>query len=158
VLCFKRYLRIFHEGFSLHDAGLKNELARFLEKLRLQPVILHEQPDEGRTIFAKLRAELADVGFAFALLTPDDLGSAATSPKAKRSRARQNVVFEHGMLAGRLGPERVCAVVRGDLEFPSDLTGVLYKRLGETESLDTIALELIKELKRAGYEVDANIL
>jgi predicted nucleotide-binding protein len=151
---FSRRLFIIHG----HDIGLKNEMARFLEKLDFQPVILHEQPDQGRPLLSKLRAELADVGYAFALLTPDDAVSAAATPKTKRNRARQNVVFEHGMLVGLLGPERVCAVVKGDVEIPSDLAGVLYKRLGVTEALDSIGLELIKELKTAGYEVDANKL
>jgi len=141
-----------------HDVGLKNEVARFLEKLEFQPIILHEQPDQGRPLLSKLRAELADVGYAFALLTPDDVASAAGEPKARRRRARQNVVFEHGMLVGLLGPDRVCAVVKGDLEIPSDLAGVLYKKLGTAESLNAIAVDLIKELKTAGYDIDANRL
>ncbi len=33
-----------------HDNGLKNEVARFLEKLKLTPIILHEQASEGETI------------------------------------------------------------------------------------------------------------
>jgi hypothetical protein len=151
---FSRRLFIIHG----HDVSLKNEMARFLERLQFHPVILHEQPDQGRPLLSKLRDELADVGYAFALLTPDDMASAVAAPKAKRGRARQNVVFEHGMLVGLLGPERVCAVVKGDVEIPSDLAGVLYKKLGNGESLESIGLELIKELKSAGYEVDANKL
>jgi len=141
-----------------HDVGLKNEIARFLEKLEFQPIILHEQPDQGRPLLSKLRAELADVGYAFALLTPDDVASSALEPRARNKRARQNVVFEHGMLVGLLGPDRVCAAVKGDLEIPSDLAGVLYKKLGTTESLNAIAVDLIKELKTAGYDIDANRL
>ena len=141
-----------------HDVALKNELARFLERLQLTPVILHEQADQGMSILSKLRSELADIGFAFALLTPDDIAASAKEPNNKRSRARQNVVFEHGMLVGLLGPSRVCALVKGDLELPSDLTGVLYKALGPSDSLDAVALDLINELKAAGYEVDANRL
>lgn len=151
---FSRRIFIIHG----HDAGLKNEMARFLEKLQFQPVILNEQPDQGRPLLTKLRAELADIGFAFALLTPDDVASAAAAPRTKRNRARQNVVFEHGMLVGMLGPERVCAVVKGDVEVPSDLAGVLYKKLGVGEPLDSIGMALIKELKTAGYDVDANRL
>lgn len=61
-----------------HDGELKNELARFLERLDFEPVILHEQPDHGQTIIAKLRGEMSDVGFAFVLLTPDDLGTTSS--------------------------------------------------------------------------------
>ncbi len=141
-----------------HDVALKTELARLLERLDLLPIILHEQPDQGMTVLSKLRAELRDVGYAFALLTPDDQASPIDQPRAKRKRARQNVVFEHGMLVGLLGPDRVCAIVRGDIEIPSDLSGVLYKRIGMDDSVDSIALELVKELRSAGYDVDANRL
>lgn len=141
-----------------HDVALKTELARLLERLDLLPIILHEQPDLGMTVLSKLRAELKDVGYAFALLTPDDQASPIDRPRAKQKRARQNVVFEHGMLVGLLGPDRVCAIVRGDIEIPSDLSGVLYKRIGMDDSIDLIALELVKELRSAGYDVDANRL
>jgi len=138
-----------------HDNALKSEIARFLEQLDFVPVILHEQPDSGRTVFDKLEAELADVGFAFVLLSPDDFGGVSGSDK--KPRARQNVIFEHGLLAGRLGPQRVCAIVKSDVELPSDLHGVLYKHLPTgMSSVQSIALDLILELKAAGYEVDAN--
>jgi predicted nucleotide-binding protein len=141
-----------------HDQALKNEVARFLERLQFKPVILHEQPDKGRAILSKLRTELDDIGYAFALLTPDDLASPVSKPKPQTKRARQNVVFEHGMLIGLLGADRVCAIVKGNIEIPSDLSGVLFKSLGQCGSLDSIALDLVKELKAAGYEVDANRL
>jgi len=154
VQTFSRRVFVIHG----HDVGLKNEVARFLEKLELKPIILHEQPDQGRPLLSKLSAELGDVGYAFALLTPDDVASSVAEPKTKRRRARQNVVFEHGMLVGLLGPGRVCAIVKGELEIPSDLAGVLYKKLGATESLNSILVDLIRELKTAGYEIDANRL
>jgi predicted nucleotide-binding protein len=149
---FSRRIFIVHG----HDDSLKSELARFLAVLGLSPVILHEQPDEGRTIIAKLQSELADVGFAFVLLTPDDLARPGATNSRLKPRARQNVIFEHGLLFGLLGPSRVCAIARGDVEFPSDLNGVLYKRVPKGERLSTIALDIIGELRKAGYEVDAN--
>ena len=141
-----------------HDAGLKNEAARLLEKLELEPIILHEQPDRGRLLLAKLQAELADVGFALVLLTPDDLCVPVRAGGKKVFRARQNVVFEYGMLLGLLGEGRVCAIVKGKVELPSDISGVLYKHLSETSSVDSIAMDLVRELKTAGYEIDANRL
>ena len=141
-----------------HDAGLKNEVARFLEKLKLKPVVLHEQSDIGRTIIEKLQVELADVGYGFILLTPDDLASSVKTPDHKQYRARQNVVFEHGFLMGLLGPGRICAIVKGNIELPSDLNGIIYKHIGVNDSLDVIILSLIKELKAAGYPIDVNRL
>jgi hypothetical protein len=141
-----------------HDGNLKGQLARLLERLRFEPIILHEQPDRGRTIIAKLRGELADVGYAFVLLTPDDLARAAVHPAGESFRARQNVIFEHGLLVGLLGQERVCAVVSETVEIPSDLHGVLYKQVAAGAEVNAIAVSLIAELRAAGYEVDANLL
>jgi predicted nucleotide-binding protein len=141
-----------------HDGELKNELARLLERLDFEPIILHEQPDRGQTVFDKLSGEMGDVGFAFVILTPDDIGSVASKPDDIKPRARQNVVFEHGLFCGYLQPERVCAIRRGDVEFPSDLLGVLYKTVPLGGSIRSIALEIVHELRAAGYILDANKL
>ena len=139
-----------------HDSGLKNELARFLEKLEFKPVILQEQTDKGRSIFNKLKEEMADIGFGFILLTPDDVGGQNPPGNELKPRARQNVIFEHGLLIGALGAGRVCAVVKGDVEIPSDLYGIVYKKIPAGERFELIAMEILRELRSAGYEVDAN--
>ena len=151
---FSRRIFIVHG----HDVGLKNELARFLDRLQFKPVILHELADKGRAILSKLQTELADIGYVFVLLTPDDVGAVVSKVKSQKKRARQNVLFEYGLLIGLLGADRVCAILKGDIEVPSDLSGILFKRLDETGTLDSIAVGLVKELKEAGYEVDANKL
>ena len=139
-----------------HHGELKNELARFLERLEFNPIILHEQPDRGQTIFSKLTGEMKRVGFAFILLTPDDVGAQVSSREKLNHRARQNVVFEHGLFVSHLEPHRVCAICKGDIEIPSDLSGVIYKKIHSGSGLDSIAFEIIRELKAAGYRVDAN--
>src|ERR1700687_1048438 len=73
----------------------RERVARLLERLGLKPIILHEQPDQGRTIIEKFESHAA-VGFAVVLLTPDEVGSAAFEPQALKPRARQNVIFELG--------------------------------------------------------------
>jgi Predicted nucleotide-binding protein containing TIR-like domain len=60
-----------------HDEGVRETVARFLEKLDLECVILHEQPNKGRTIIEKFEA-YSDVSFAVVLLTPDDQGGLIT--------------------------------------------------------------------------------
>ena len=81
-----------------HDAGLKEQVARFLEKIGLEPIVLHEQPDAGRTIIEKFEQN-ADVPFAIAIFTPDDEGRRKGTQKFA-PRARQNVLFEFGYLSG----------------------------------------------------------
>ena len=62
-----------------HDEGAREATARFIAKLGLQPVILHEQASGGRTVIEKLEHH-ADVGFAIVLLTPDDVGGGSWRP------------------------------------------------------------------------------
>ncbi len=134
-----------------HDDGTKNTVARFIEKLGLQPIILHERPNKGRTIITKFREESAAVGFAVVLMTPDDVGRAADAVELK-PRARQNVVFELGFFIGSLQLEHVAALVKGDIERPSDFDGVVYISLDQGDWRAALG----RELKAAGYEFDWN--
>ena len=142
------------EVFIVHgrNEGAREKVARFLERLELKPVVLHEQPNEGRTIIEKFE-DFAHVGFAVVLLTPDDRGGLQDDAGNFKPRARQNVIFEFGYFIGKLGREHVCALVQGDLERPSDYDGVLYIPLDDS---DGWKMRLVQELKSAGYDIDAN--
>jgi predicted nucleotide-binding protein len=131
-----------------HDDGPRESVARFLERLGFDPIILREQPNKGRTIITKFREEAANVGFAIVLMTPDDHGGQAGTET--QPRARQNVVFELGFFIGALGPERVAALVKGKVERPSDFDGVAYISLDQ----GSWKTELGKELEAAGFEID----
>jgi len=109
-----------------HDEAAKESAARFLGRLGLEPIILHEQASGGRTIIEKFETYSGDVVFAVVLLTPDDVGSPASESSNLKKRARQNVIMELGYFIGRLGRTRVCALHKGDVELPSDYQGVLY--------------------------------
>jgi predicted nucleotide-binding protein len=134
-----------------HDAGTKEEVARFLSKLGLNPIILHEQANKGKTVIEKFEQH-ADVPFAIALLTPDDIGASKSEPERLRPRPRQNVLFEFGYFIGKLGRTRVCGLIKGEVEIPSDYSGVLYINF---DSADW-RWELIKELKAANLPIDVN--
>jgi predicted nucleotide-binding protein len=141
--------------FIVHgrDNGAKHELARFLERLGLVPVILHEQPNSGRTLISKFREESTDIAFAIVLMTPDDVGGLARNKL--KPRARQNVIFELGFFIGKLGPNRVCALVSGEIEKPSDFEAVVYVEYGANTGWKT---ELARELHAAGIDIDMNKL
>ena len=145
---------ITNDVFVIHgrEAGAKETVARFLQILGLNPVVLHEQPNQGRTIIEKFEQHV-QAAFAIALLTPDDVGALATEPKNLHFRARQNVIFEFGYFVGCLGRERVCAIVGDRVELPSDYDGVLYIELDESGAWK---MELVREMKAAGLDVDAN--
>ena len=135
-----------------HDEAARETVARFLERLNLEPIILHEQPNKGRTIIEKFE-DYAIVGFAVVLLTPDDVGGVVGKTDDLNPRARQNVILELGYFIGKLGRERVCPLVKGDLEKPSDYDGVVYTKLDEA---DGWKMKLVRELKAAGFDIDAN--
>jgi len=135
-----------------HDEGARESVARFLEKIDLKPVILHERPNKGRTLITKFREESADIEFAVVLMTPDDHGAKAGEANTQ-PRARQNVVFELGFFIGALGPERVAALVKGDIERPSDFDGVVYIDLDDAGAWKQ---QLGRELQAAGFQIDWN--
>lgn len=128
-----------------HDTETKESTARFLERLGLEPIILHEQASGGRTIIEKFEVYSEDVAFAVVLLTPDDVGAAVDNPSNLRKRARQNVIMELGYFMGRLGRTRVCALYKGDVELPSDIQGVLYIEFDEPGAWKTkLAQEFVE--------------
>jgi hypothetical protein len=81
--------------FIVHgrDETPKQTVARFLERLGLSPIILHEQTNRGRTVIEKFE-DHAEVQFAIVILTPDDVGRFATEDdSALKPRARQKRNF-----------------------------------------------------------------
>ena len=122
--------------------------------LGLDPSVLAEQPNRGRTIIEKFE-DYAEVPYAIVLFTPDDAGRLATDADDPQPRARQNVVLELGFFLGRLGRDKVCVLVKDEVEVPSDYNGVLYVPMDEGGGWQ---LRLVKELKAAGMDVDANRL
>lgn len=139
--------------FIVHgrDNEAKQEVARFITHLGLEPIILHEQASSGMTIIEKIERYTNDADFALVLYTPCDHGRGIHETKvAPRNRARQNVVFEHGYLMAKLGRENVCALVKGDIETPNDISGVVYVPLDDFGGWKN---EVAKELRACGYVI-----
>ncbi|HEY1774008.1 MAG TPA: nucleotide-binding protein [Gammaproteobacteria bacterium] len=134
-----------------HDVAAREGVARFIQKLGLEPIILHEQPDGGKTIIEKFEHN-SDVSYAVVLLTPDDVGSKRGDSTSK-PRPRQNVIFELGYFVGVLGRSHVAALVKGEVERPSDYDGVVYISLDDH---DAWKMKLARELQTAGHAIDMN--
>lgn len=131
-----------------HDEGARESVARFLEKIGFEAIILHEQANQGRTVIEKIEA-YSDVGYAVVLLTPDDHGGKAGEPT--KPRARQNVILELGYFVGHLGRGHVCALMRGEIEVPSDWNGVVYQAMDTGGGWKGV---LAKELAAVGHAID----
>lgn len=139
--------------FIVHgrDNEAKQEVSRFIEKLGLEAIILHEQASAGMTIIEKIERYSNDADFALVLYTACDQGRGVhESNLPPKSRARQNVVFEHGYLMAKLGRENVCSLVKGEIETPNDISGVVYVAL---DNYGAWKNEVAKELKACGYSI-----
>ena len=161
--------------FIVHGRDHKpmKELKSMLSDFGLNPIVLHEQPSGSRTIVEKLE-KYSDVGYAFVILTPDDVGGSRDSesyhsapiemhgrftqrdiveefPSFFNTRARQNVVLEFGYFMGLLGRDRVCCLYKGAVELPSDMHGIVY--IPFKDPINNVRNKIIKELKAAGYEI-----
>ncbi len=131
-----------------HAEALNQEVARTIEKLGLEAIILREQPNSGKTIIEKFEEFAKDVNFAVILLTADDKVEGEDT-----YRARQNVVFEMGYFMGALGRQNVMCLLQENVEKPGDIDGVVYTMI---DKAGVWKYSLVKELKACGYEVDAN--
>jgi predicted nucleotide-binding protein len=134
-----------------HDDAARHSVARFIEKLGLNAIILCEQNGGSRTIMEQLD-KYSDVSFAVVLLTPDDVGCAKDkNPRKLLYRARQNVIFELGFFIGRLTRERVVSLYTEDVEILSDYHGVLYIQMDANGGWKG---KLVKEFEEAGFQID----
>jgi predicted nucleotide-binding protein len=138
-----------------HDEELKEKVARFVTNAGLNPIILHEQPNKGRSILQKLRDHSEDAGYAIVLFTPDDMACTKKEYDKNeidlRSRPRQNVVFELGYFLGLLEDKLVCVIFNEIEEMPSDYKGITYIKYDKGNGWKT---ELLKELDGIGFELD----
>ena len=131
-----------------HDEHAKNDVKAYVESKGLEPIILHLQASGGRTIIEKID-HYSNVGFGIVLYTECDVGAKRDSLSYKW-RARQNVVFEHGYLIAKLSRQRVAALVKGSVETPNDISGVVYVSM---DAAGTWKEELDTELRSAGYSI-----
>lgn len=136
-----------HKVFVVHghDAALKLDVARLMEKIGIKSVILSEQPNCGSTIIEKIEKN-SKVGAAICLFTADD------ECKDGAKRARQNVVLETGYFWGKLGRDRVVILADKGVELPSDMQGVVYADTANWQ------FSVCTELKQMGYDIDLNRL
>ena len=139
-----------------HEEEMKQSVARQIERLGIEVIILHEKADRGRTIIEKLADHASEATFALILLSPDDIarGKEETAD-AGRFRARQNVILELGFFLGKLGRSHVIAIYKEDenFEIPSDYQGVLYIPYDQTWNY-----KVARELSAAGFSIDFNKL
>lgn len=139
-----------------HDSDSRDQLELALRRLGLEPFILMNSTGGGKTIIESLENKIGrdfTSDFGIALFTPDDLGYAKQAGDVDaQPRARQNVVLETGMLLASLTRGRMAILVKGHVELPSDLQGIIQLRFNE--HVREIVAKLATRMKEAGIAVD----
>lgn len=141
-----------------HDSDARDQLELALHRLGLKPFILMNASGGGKTIIEALEGKIGrdyTSDFGLVLMTPDDFGySKKEGDKKVEPRARQNVVLEAGMLLASLTRSRIAIIVKGHLELPSDLQGIIH--LAYNDHIREIVPKLCQRLKDAGFQIDSN--
>jgi len=136
------------------DDEMKHALTGALSRLSLTPLVMCEEPSQGKKFVENFSRDYSDVAFAVVLLSPDDFVYAKNEAATKRIlRPRQEVVFELGFLLGKLGRSNVLVLQRECQNFdgPTDFEGM---KVTAFDDRDSWKLALIRELTNCGYNVD----
>jgi predicted nucleotide-binding protein len=141
-----------------HDSDARDQLELALHRLGLKPFILMNSSGGGKTIIEALEGQIGrdfTSDFGIVLMTPDDFGySKKDGDKKVEPRARQNVILEAGMLLASLTRSQMAIIVKGHLEMPSDLQGVIH--LAYNDHVKEIIPKLCQRLKEAGFDLEPN--
>ena len=143
-----------------HDKISRDQLELALRRLGLDPFILMNTSGEGKTIIEALEGRIGKdyaSDFGIALMTPDDFGYSKTDGDEKKEpRARQNVILETGMLLSSLTRNRMALIVKGHLELPSDIQGLI--RFDFNEHIREVLPKLVARMRESGIAIDEKSL
>lgn len=141
-----------------HDAEARDQLELALHRLSLDPFILMNNSGGGLTIIEALEGQIGrdySSAFGIVLMTPDDFGYAKKDGADKAEpRVRQNVLLETGMLLSSLTRARIAIIVKGHVEIPSDMEGII--RLGYNDHIREVVPKLCQRLRDSGFDIDPN--
>lgn len=137
--------------FVVHGKDDKSrlELCNILkDDFKLEPIVLQDKPNNSiETIISKFERLASECAAAIVLFTPDD-------DSEGNKRARQNVIFELGYFLGKFQDEknrRIIILKKGQIEIPSDISGVLY--LEYSKAVKETFYDLKKQFEHWGYSV-----
>lgn len=130
---------IAHGGASPALAKLKN----FLDALGVQPLIIEEQPSEGRSIAINVDYYARQSDFAIILATKGDVDG-----KTGGFIPRGNVLMEIGKLQELL-KDRIVYLVQAGTNLPTNISEKVRVRFSP-QSMDNSFIKIAKELRNWG--------
>jgi predicted nucleotide-binding protein len=139
-----------------HDIKVLERLELILRRLGLEPYMLIKDAGTGGTLIEELEGNIGKEGsavFGIVIMTPDDIGYAVRDGADKaRSRARQNVILEMGMMLASLTRKNVAILRHVSIEQPSDADGVKY--IAFDKDIGECTQQLAQRLMNSGFEID----
>ena len=144
--------------FVVHgrDHESRDQLELILRRLGLSPFVLQVTGGGGDTLIEaleKMIGKTAQSAFGIVLVTPDDMGYLKTEkPEEAKARARQNVIMEMGMLLASLTRKRCAILVKGFVEMPSNMGGIIT--VPYNDHVKEAVPKLVQRLQEAGYKLD----
>ena len=144
--------------FVVHgrDKDTRDHLELILHRLGLEPFVLQVTGGGGDTLIEALEKQIgktAQSSFGIVLATPDDIGYLkADGPADAKARARQNVIMEMGMLMASLTRKRCAILVKGFVDLPSNMGGVIT--IPFNDHVKETVPKLVQRLQEAGFKLD----
>jgi len=131
---------IAHGGDSPALRNLKN----FLEALGVQPLVVEEQPSEGRSVGENVDWYAKQADCAIILATKGDIDG-----KTGSFIPRGNVLMEIGKLQV-IFKDRIIYLLQAGTKFPTNISEKVRERF-TTQNMDKAFIKIVKELKKWGF-------
>lgn len=131
--------------FIAHGPKLKplEKLCRFLIALGVQPLVIEEEPSEGRSPDQQVEIYLEQADCAIVFGTADD-----EELKDGKLYPRRNVCIEIGRFQERF-PSRIIYLLEEGASLPSNVSDKIYERFTQ-ESMEEAFVKVVRELKAFG--------
>lgn len=140
-----------------HDEAMKDAVCSFLRSLQINPVVLNEEPNGGRTLIEKFEENTLHINYAIILMSDNDDIGCEFDKQDYKPRARQNVILELGYFVGKLGRRNhICVLKKDSVEEPSDILGIVYTKY--KEGSNEWKLKLADELIAAHFDIDKGLI
>jgi predicted nucleotide-binding protein len=134
--------------FIVHgrDTSSVDGLELILRRYGVTPMILRQEKRSAQLILDSLERILRICNSGFIVVTPDDEGRLDESEEAFQPRARENVIFETGLLFAKFRQsQRVSILLKKPAKLPSDLTGMFVDQFETINSVEHKISERLRD-------------
>ncbi len=121
-----------------HEKGLLLKIAKIVEDCKMNPIRWNQSPSifkVGKFTLENLEdmIEKQNIEASIFIYSSDD----KTWYRGREvGKPRDNVIFEHGLFSGKLGRTKSIIIRYGEVELPTDLSGVTYIDFSEGKQND----------------------